>query len=188
MTKLRKVWDSMKRRCYNPKCDHYKWYGGRGITVCDEWRDSFPTFEEWAFANGYSDELSIDRIDNNQGYSPDNCRWATREEQARNRTNLIIVDGLPLKAYCEKVGLNYKTVHCRLWRGWPLEEALNPSNFLSGPVKGIEYRQLTIDGMSLRKYCLIHGLRYGTVYHRIMRGRSIEEAVGRVNNGSERRG
>lgn len=72
-------------RCDNPKNKKYHLYGGRGITVCEEWKNSFPAFHEWAIANGYSDELSIDRIDNDKGYSPDNCRWATITEQNRNR-------------------------------------------------------------------------------------------------------
>lgn len=72
-------------RCYNPKCSKYFLYGGRGITMCEEWKNSFQAFYEWAISNGYADNLSIDRIDNNKGYYPDNCRWATITEQNRNR-------------------------------------------------------------------------------------------------------
>lgn len=115
------IWQDIKNRCYNPHDIRYDRYGGRGITVIDEWRNDFSAFYEWSLKNGYADNLTIDRIDNDKGYSPDNCRWSTMKEQSRNRsTNINIRIGNATKTlteWCEIFSVDSKTVFARYYRG-----------------------------------------------------------------------
>ena len=87
-TRLYNIWCDMKSRCSNPNERAYKWYGGKGISVCDEWKSDFAQFKNWALNNGYNDSLTIDRVDSNKNYCPDNCRWITYKknvERAKRR-------------------------------------------------------------------------------------------------------
>ena len=93
-------WEIMKSRCYRKSDKDYPNYGGRGITMCDEWRYDFWAFADWAMENGYRDGLTIDRKDNDKGYSPDNCRWITRYEQNQNKRNISLHDGMTLPDWC----------------------------------------------------------------------------------------
>lgn len=128
-TKLYNVWNTMRDRCYNKNNKRYKDYGGRGIAVCDEWRNDFMNFYNWSIQHGYNENLTIDRIDNNKGYSPDNCRWVTRKQQARNRRSNInfTYNGEThcIVEWCELLGLKPKTVYQRIhYYNWSIEKAL----------------------------------------------------------------
>lgn len=123
-TRLYRIWNDMKQRCQNPRNSGYGNYGGRGIRVCNEWL-GFPAFYNWAHINGYSDSLTIDRIDNDGNYEPANCRWATRAEQSRNTRRNVMIKGVCLAERCRERGLNYGTVNSRITRlGWSIEKAL----------------------------------------------------------------
>lgn len=84
-TRLHMIWCHMKSRCHCPTNAAYRYYGAKGVTVCEEWRNSFETFRDWALTNGYADDLELDRKDGRGGYSPGNCRWATRRQQCWNK-------------------------------------------------------------------------------------------------------
>ena len=126
-TRLYSIYYNMRKRCEKKNAVNYSNYGGRGITVCDEWSD-YKAFSEWAKSSGYSDNLTLERIYVNKGYSPENCCWATYKEQANNtRANHWIEhDGkrMTLTEWANVTGLNKTTIFCRLKRGWSAEKAL----------------------------------------------------------------
>jgi hypothetical protein len=126
-TPIYTAWTHMRLRCLNPKDRNYKNYGGRGIKICSEW-DSFENFCEWSINNGYKEGLSIDRINNDGNYEPDNCRWATSETQQNNRrvTRYITINGVTksLSEWAKETGIPRSTIYSRLVKNYPPEEII----------------------------------------------------------------
>lgn len=125
-SRLFSIWTNIKTRTSNPNCSEAKNYIGKDIKMCDEWKD-FIIFYNWAMSNGYSDNLSIDRIDNSKGYYPENCRWTTAKEQNRNKDNLHYIEYKgethPIVVWTEKLNIKYGTLRSRINRGWEIERA-----------------------------------------------------------------
>ena len=161
-------WHGIKKRCLNPTDARYHQYGGRGIKVCDEWLASFDNFAEWALSHGYSEGLTIERIDVNGDYCPENCKWITLQEQSFNKRDTIWVDyrgeHIQLKILCERLGVCYDTVHNRIRKmGWSVEKAVSTPSLQTD---------------SLMSKCEERGLKYSTVRDRIVKlGWSEEEAL-----------
>ena len=131
LRKIRLAYKNMLNRCYNEKNASFENYGARGISVCDEWRNSRDAFIEWSLKSGHAIGLSLDRIDNEKGYSPENCRWATTTQQLRNqrRNKVISHDGLQMTAseWAERLGIGQDTLRRRVnVYGMPMEKALTP--------------------------------------------------------------
>ena len=129
-TRLYHIWFDMNHRCFNKNNAEYKSYGGRGISVCKEWQglEGFLHFEKWSFLNGYNDKLTIDRVNNNKGYSPENCRWITIKEQQRNRSDNTKFtykgETKCISEWSEITGLSFSCISYRFNNGWLPEEII----------------------------------------------------------------
>lgn len=128
-TRLYHTWQQAKDRCYNKNNKDYQDYGGRGIAVCQEWKDDFIAFYDWATENGYRDDLTLNRVDVNSNYTPDNCRWLTIKQQNRNKRNnknyTINGETKCLAEWCEILNLKYNRIYNRIHKyHWPIERAL----------------------------------------------------------------
>lgn len=148
-TRLYTIWTNMKQRCANPNASGYEFYGARGISVCDEWKSDFLSFYNWAISNGYSDELTIDRINPKGNYEPCNCRWYTIQEQATNKRDdaktrkgrLVNINGIEktLLEWSEISGVDRNTIYRRIKSGLSGNDLIKPiekSDKKSG-IKGI---------------------------------------------------
>lgn len=127
--RLHRSYADMKKRCENPHSKNYNNYGGRGIRVCTEWKNSFDSFKKWALKNGYADGLTLDRTNVNGNYEPSNCRWVSVKEQNNNRRNNIVVtyngETMTLHELSERyTDISYKTIWARLNAGWDLHNAI----------------------------------------------------------------
>lgn len=135
-SRLYSIWSAMKNRCYNPKKQGYKYYGGRGIEVCEEWKDDFSSFANWALQNGYDEnaepyKCTLDRKDYNKNYSPENCRWVDMQIQNQNKRKFKGAkyeyggESHTLKEWAQIIGTCYHTLNCRITQyGWSFEKAI----------------------------------------------------------------
>ncbi len=133
-TRLYNTWCNMKRRCNNPSAHEYKYYGAKGIRLCEEWNNDFISFMNWSYANGYNDTLTIERIDYNSDYRPDNCKWIPSNEQAKNKsTNLFITykgKTQILADWCRELNLDYDFIEKRMSvNHFSFEQAINVPKF-----------------------------------------------------------
>ena len=161
--RLYRIWANMKTRCYNPKFKDWKNYGGKGVSICSEWKDDFNAFREWSIANGYSDELAIDRIDSDGDYSPENCRWTTWKQQANNTNGnrLIEYNGEThtLAEWSAVLGIRYQILINRLDRcGYSIEKAfdikdLRRQRLITYKGKTMNLREWS-DELKIPYYCL----------------------------------
>lgn len=134
--RLWEIWQGMKQRTSNPNNKSYARYGGRGISVCKKWRESYTNFRDWAFNNGYSDNLTIERIDVNGDYCPENCRWATAKEQCNNRRTNVLIEWngktQNIEQWSNETGIPYKVLHDRYKRyGIKPPELFEPVNLIT---------------------------------------------------------
>ena len=165
-TRLYNSWRGMKSRCNNPNDTAYHHYGGRGITVCEEWLN-FENFREWALHNGYEETLTIERKDVNKGYSPDNCEWVSVRAQHFNTRDTIMVEGKCLAILAEEAGLKYATVLRRYHKG---------ERDLKRLLRGLDLEPHLVNGKSLLAISQETGINYGTLRYRWDKGlRSYEE-------------
>ena len=180
-SKLYNTWRAMKDRCLNPKATNFPNYGGRGITVCDEWLDS-EKFINWALRNGYEDGLTLDRIDNNGPYCPENCRWVSRLTQSNNKRNNRLLEFnrkiATVTEWARITGISEKTIRGRLANGWPIERVLTVP---VGAVKTGPTAQLTLtfngETKNIIEWSEIVGISYDVILGRIKRGWSAEDAL-----------
>ena len=176
-TRLYRVWAGMKQRCYNANKKYDLWRG-RGIEVCPEWRDSFVNFYEWAMANGYAEGLSIDRIDNDGDYSPENCRWATWTQQANNRRSTMYAthngETMPVPEWARRIGVKPSVLRERLER-LSVKDALAPDSLRRQAHPSRRNISFCGEVYDLNEWAQILGIKRETLGHR-MRTMSVEKA------------
>lgn len=175
-TRIYSLWRAMKTRCSNPNTTEWKHYGGKGVSVCDEWKNDFMAFYDWSLRNGYNDTLTIDRIDTNGNYTPDNCRWTTYYVQSRNKTNnkWITYKGETkcLEDWAKTKNLTSSKLKQRLeLYGWSLEKSLETPPMKNG--RFITYKGIT---KNITEWAKELGIKPDILAQRLRAGWNIEKA------------
>lgn len=194
-TRLYSIWSDMKNRCTSPCNEHYSRYGGRGIKICSEWQHDFQSFYDWAMSHGYEENLSIDRINVNGNYCPDNCRWIEQKYQARNleKTVYIITDDgkIPVVEFCERHNIKDRTyVYRKLKKGQTAEEILfdykmlknTPDEYMSLEEAAKYYNVCTVSIHHWYRDGIIKGLVSGRRLY-ILKGQEVPKYPNRDNKG-----
>lgn len=172
-TDIHNKWLQIKQRCLDKNYKAYQNYGAVGITICDEWKNDFVAFMNWSYQHGYKEGLSLDRIDNEKGYCPENCRWVTWKDQCNNRKNNINVTyqgkTQTLKQWCDELNLNYQLIYSRIKNtGLTFQEAITSKI----PEETNHYPPIN------KAMIESNGLKYKTVWMRInVYGWSVEKAL-----------
>jgi hypothetical protein len=174
-TRLYRIWGNIKSRCNNPNTTHYNSYGGRGISICKEWDNDFSAFMEWSISNGYNDSLTIDRIDQNGDYCPENCRWTSQKVQCNNfsRNKMITYLGKTqsLTMWCEELNLSYSMVKRRLAKGKSVEEAFEKPKYQP---KTLSFNDCT---MTVKEWSIKTGIPERIIYERLRHNWPIERIL-----------
>lgn len=188
-TRIYKIWLGIKKRCYNPTSGSYKHYGKRGIIMCDEWKNDFMAFYNWAMTNGYTDKLSIERNNVNGNYEPSNCCWIALAKQSCNtrKTRYVTYNGetKSLSTFCKELNISRTAVIQRVKRGDTYEQAIHAlvihaprkKTINSGCFKPSLF--FTIDGVtkSLHEWCKEYDIPYGRALKRYESGWDIVKAL-----------
>lgn len=176
-TRLYKIYYQILSRCYKPYNINYKRYGAKGIKMCKEWKNSYANFYNWAIKNGYSESLTIDRIDGNLGYSPENCRWVTYKEQNNNRCSNVyfVYQGKrkTMMEWSEQLGISYTTLQKRYARF-----GNNPEKIFSNEGYKDIYIEYNGQNLPIIEWSKITGLSRNTIYKRVVQRKwDIEKAL-----------
>lgn len=183
--RLYRIWNKIKQRCYNKNDTNFKWYGAKGVEMDSDWKKSFESFMKWSFANGYQDDLTIDRIDSAKGYEPSNCRWITREENTRRASigrskrtgELYEFNGekKSLREWSEELGVGYITLYNRIKSGWTIDMALSTK---VGTVTNSELLSFNGKTQTLTEWAEELNIKSDTLWQRIYRlNWSVEKAL-----------
>ena len=176
--RLYRIWQMMRQRCNNENAENYKYYGGRGICVCDEWENDFSLFALWSFANGYNDNLTIDRVESNGNYEPSNCRWISKKEQTNNRSSntKYTYDGEThtLSEWADIYKINKETFYTRWLQGKRGEKLFAQTRIKKENRKPIKYNGKT---QTIRQWAEEYNINYSTLIKRLDSGMNISIAL-----------